>query len=200
VRTEEGKLYILVAIDRTCKFAYAELHEEANKMVAAQVLRNVIAAVPYKLHPVLTANGLQFTNRKLDIYAFHHIFERVYQEYSIAHRLTKPNHPWTNGQVERMNCTLTDATVKTSHYQTHDRLKAHLQAFLMAYNFAKRLKTLHGLTPYEYICKCWQKEPERFTVNPCHHTLRLNSLGARISMPVRRDHMHDAPAHEQVPL
>jgi hypothetical protein len=45
--------------------------------------------------------------------------------------------------------------------------------FLNAYNFAKRLKTLQGLTPYEYIAKCWQKEPERFTVNPCHHTLGL---------------------------
>jgi hypothetical protein len=28
-----------------------------------------------------------------------------------------------------------------------DRLKRHLHAFLMAYNFAKRLKTLKGLTP-----------------------------------------------------
>ncbi|HKY82468.1 MAG TPA: IS481 family transposase, partial [Sphingobium sp.] len=35
-------------------------------------------------------------------------------------------------------------------------------------NFAKRLKTLKGLTPYEFICKCWTKEPERFTSNPHH--------------------------------
>src|SRR5919206_3484527 len=27
VRTEEGKLHLFVAIDRVCKFAYAELHE-----------------------------------------------------------------------------------------------------------------------------------------------------------------------------
>jgi hypothetical protein len=27
VRTEEGKLYMLVAIDRVSKFAFAELHE-----------------------------------------------------------------------------------------------------------------------------------------------------------------------------
>jgi hypothetical protein len=54
-------------------------------------------------------------------------------------------------------------------------LKEHLQAFLMAYSFAKRLKTRKGLTPHEYICKCWQKEPERFTVDPCQHTLGLNT-------------------------
>jgi transposase-like protein len=35
VRTEEGKLCLFVATDRTCKVAYAELHEEANKMIAA---------------------------------------------------------------------------------------------------------------------------------------------------------------------
>lgn len=35
VRTEAGKLYLFVAIDRTSKFAYAELHEHAGKMEAA---------------------------------------------------------------------------------------------------------------------------------------------------------------------
>jgi hypothetical protein len=39
VRTEEGRLSLSVAIDRTGKFAYAELHPEALKTVAAQLLR-----------------------------------------------------------------------------------------------------------------------------------------------------------------
>ncbi|GEP58918.1 hypothetical protein RSO01_60840 [Reyranella soli] len=30
----------------------------------------------------------------------------------IDHRLTKPKRPWTNGQVERINRTIKDATVK----------------------------------------------------------------------------------------
>jgi hypothetical protein len=64
--------------------------------------------------------------------------------------------------------------MKKHYYETHDHLKAHLHAFLMAYNFAKRFKTLKGLTPYEHICKCWQQEPERFTTNPYHYTLGLN--------------------------
>lgn len=40
--------------------------------------------------------------------------------YDIDHRLTKPKHPWTNGQVERMNRTIKDAAVKRFHYETHD--------------------------------------------------------------------------------
>jgi transposase-like protein len=175
VRTEEGQLYLFVAIDRTSKFADAELHTEAIKTVAAPFLRNLIAIVPDKRHTVLTDNGIQFTNRKQDKYAFTHIFARVCEEHAIAHRLTKTNHPWTNGQVERMNRTLKEATVQKYYYQTHQHLKEHLHAFLMAYNFAKRLKTLRGLTPYEYICQCWHKEPDRFTINPYRHTLGLNT-------------------------
>jgi hypothetical protein len=45
---------------------------------------------------------------------------------------------------------------------------------LMAYNFAKRLKTLRGLTPYQFICQSWQKSPLKFTINPFHHTVGLN--------------------------
>ena len=61
VRTEEGKLHLFVAIDRTSKFAFVELHEKATTKVAAEFLRHLIAAVPYKIHTVLTDNGIHFT-------------------------------------------------------------------------------------------------------------------------------------------
>jgi hypothetical protein len=43
-------------------------------------------------------------------------------------------------------------------------MRTHLKAFLDAYNFAKRLKTIKGLTPFEYICKLWTEQPQRFNV------------------------------------
>jgi hypothetical protein len=52
-----------------------------------------------------------------------------------------------------MNRTIKDATVKRYFYATHDPLRHHLPDFLDAYNFARRLKTLSGLTPDEFICK-----------------------------------------------
>ena len=151
VQTAEGKLYLFVGIDRTSKFAYVELHQKAGKLAAAAFLRNLIAAVPYRLHIVLTDNGIQFTNHERHVYAFEHIFDRVCREHQIDHRLTKIRHPWTNGQVERMNRTIKETTVKRYHYGSHDELKAPIQIFLMAYNFDKRLKTPKGLTSYEYI-------------------------------------------------
>jgi transposase-like protein len=58
VQTAEGKLRLFVAIDRTSKFAFVELQREAGKATAAQFLRNLIAAVPYAIHTVLTDNVL----------------------------------------------------------------------------------------------------------------------------------------------
>jgi hypothetical protein len=54
-------------------------------------------------------------------------------------------------------------------------LENHLAAFLDAYNFAKRLKTLKGLTPYEVICAAWTKEPNRFRFDPTQHMAGLNN-------------------------
>jgi hypothetical protein len=102
-------------------------------------------------------------------------FDRLCFVHGIEHRLTKPNHPWTNGQVERMNRTIKDATVKRYFYDTHNQLKAHLTDFLRAYNFARRLKTLKGLTPYEYLCKLWTQTPGTFTLNPIHQMPGLNN-------------------------
>ena len=128
VQTAEGKLRLFVAVDRTSKFAFARLVASAGKMEAAQFLRDLIEAVPYRIHTLLTDNGVQFTARKQDIWDSQHIFDRVCDEYGIEHRLTKANHPWTNGQVERINRTLKDATVKRYHYDSHAQLKKCLVA------------------------------------------------------------------------
>lgn len=180
MRTEEGKLYLFVAIDRTSKFAFVQLHEQADRPTAVSFLEALIEAVPYRLHTILTDNGIQFAdlprNRGSWTARYRiHRFDQICRENGIEHRLTKPSHPWTNGQVERKNRTLKEATVKRYHYGTHTQLKEHLYAFLMAYNFAKRLKTLRGLTPYEYICKIWTTQPKRFRLNPLHHTVGLNT-------------------------
>ena len=48
VHTEEGKRYLFVAIDRTSKVSFAELHPRATKMLAAEFLCRALAALPYK--------------------------------------------------------------------------------------------------------------------------------------------------------
>ena len=174
VRTAEGKLHLFVAVDRTSKLAFAKLEEKANIYTASDFLRALIEAVPYHIHTVLTDNGVQFCdapkNRSGPTATWRvHRFDRVCREHGIEHRLTKPNHPWTNGQVERMDRTLKDATVKRYHYDSHDQLRAHLALFVDAYNHARRLKTLRGLTPHGFVCQAWTREPDRFRLDPSHH-------------------------------
>ncbi|PTS87340.1 IS481 family transposase [Sphingomonas sp. HMWF008] len=180
VRTAEGKLHLYVAIDRTSKFAFVQLVTKANRVTASAFLVALIAAVPYKIHTVLTDNGIQFTfpPRYADGATatwITHMFDMRCDENRIEHRLTKIKHPWTNGQVERMNRTIKEATVKRFHYDSHAQLTAHLNDFIDAYNFGRRLKTLKGLTPFEYICKIWTSEPDRFTLNPTHQMPGLNT-------------------------
>ena len=74
-----------------------------------------------------------------------------------------------------MNRTLKATTVTHYHYETHDQLRTHLADFVTASNFGRRLKTLKGLSPHEYICKTWTKEPDRFTLDPIHQVPGLNS-------------------------
>ena len=179
VRTDESKLYLFVAIDRTSKFVVAKLFNRATTESAKVFLQTVIATVPYQIHTVLTDNGIQFAdlpkNRNGMTATFRgHPFDRVCFANSIEHRLTKPNHPWTNGQVERMNRTIKEATVNRYFYQNQEQLEQHLDAFISAYNFAKRLKTLNGFTPYQFIVKSWAENPQLFHTDPSHLNLGLD--------------------------
>jgi transposase InsO family protein len=105
--------------------------------------------VPYPIHTILTDNGIRFAKQPRNrntAWSRQMRFDMICEAHDIEHRLTKPNHPWTNGQVERMNRTIKEATVKRFHYESHDQLRMHLADFMAAYNFACRLKTLSGLT------------------------------------------------------
>ncbi|MBC4017710.1 integrase core domain-containing protein [Siccirubricoccus deserti] len=152
----------------------------------------------YGINPKTVANGTPFTEpggggwtpediRQMPARSepfLCHAFEFACAELNIEHRLTKPRHPWTNGKVERMNRTIKDATVKRFHYQSRDQLRQHLADFVAAYNFARRLKTLRGLTPCEAICNAWTEELSRFIHDPHHQIPGPN----RIKLITHRKH------------
>jgi transposase InsO family protein len=176
LRLSEGKLFMFLAIDRVSKFTHVAFYDANTKLNGAAFLREVVAAFPYKLHTVLTDNGTAFADlpknrgRHPEIEAIFggHVFDRVCDEHGIAHKLTKPYHPWTNGQAERMNRTVKEATVKAFHYPDLEALKAHVLAFVVAYNFAKHLKALRWRTPFQAVCDAWKVDPSAFKSDPRH--------------------------------
>ena len=174
VRSAEGKQHLFLAIDRVTKFTYVEFHSRATMATGAAFLQGAIQAFPYRVHTVLTDNGTAFTdqpryrNGPTATLLGGHPFERVCRAHGIKHKLTRPYHPWTNGQAERMNRTVKDATVKTYHYATAADLQTHVGAFVAAYNFAKHLKALRWRTPFQAICDARATDPRPFRINPHH--------------------------------
>ncbi len=177
LRYEGGKGFLYVAVDRTSKLVFARIYRKATKLAAAAFLKVLVRNVPYRIHTVLTDNGVQFVQlqRGQSRGWLVHIFERVCQENGIEHRLTKPYHPWTNGQAERMVRTIKEATVKSFHYASIQELRRHVSDWLIAYNFAKQLKALKFRTPYEAIEELWKSKPDGFNVKPNHHMLGPNT-------------------------
>ena len=176
LRLSEGRLFMFLAIDRVSKFAHVAFFDANTKLNGAAFLRQVVAAFPYRLHTVLTDNGMAFADlprnrgRHPELEAFFggQVSDRVCREHGIEHRLTKPYHPWTNGQAERMNRTVKDATIKAFHYPDLDALKAHILAFVAAYNFAKHFKALRWRTPFQAVRDAWTKDPSIFRIDPHH--------------------------------
>src|ERR687893_1276566 len=176
LRLAEGKLLMFLAIDRVSKFAHLAFLDANTKLNGAAFLREVVAAFPYAIHTVLTDDGMAFADlprnrgRHPEIEAIFggHIFDRVCDEHGIEHKPTKPYHPWTNGQAERMNRTVKDATVKAFHYPDLEALQAHVLTFVTAYDFAKHLKALRWRTPFQAVCDAWKADPAPFKVDPRH--------------------------------
>jgi len=93
-----------------------------------------------------------------------------------VHKTTQVNHPFTNGQVERMNRTIKEMTIYKYYYENGVTLDKHLLAFLDAYNLGKRLKALKGYMPMEasleYCRNCLNWSEDKIA----HYTLRPYSV------------------------
>ena len=86
------------------------------RRTAGDFLRRLIAAVPYKVHTVLTDNGTHFTDTARQYRVgrarhqgaliagepvWAHAFEYACAQNDIDHRLTKPKHPWTTDVIDK---------------------------------------------------------------------------------------------------
>ena len=157
--------------------AVARLYQNQTIENSAKFLKEVIELFPYKIHRILTDNGAQFTYELLLKHLRpknFHPFDLLCKKHAIKHKLTKFRHPWTNGQVERINRTIKDATTKTYHYDSINQFEKHLQEFILVYNFAKRLKSLKFKTPFEFLAEKFKNNPTLFYQNPDHYSRGLN--------------------------
>jgi transposase-like protein len=148
LRLAEGKLFIFLAIDRVSKFTKVAFLDANTKMNGASFLREVVEVFPYAIHAVLTDNGMAFADLpQTGMGQRDAILAPTSSTASAASTASSTASPgpitlWTNGQAERMNRTVKNATIKAFHYPDLDALRAHVLAFVQAHNFAKHLTAL----------------------------------------------------------
>lgn len=167
------KLQLFVAIERQTKFVYVEIQENATIKTAEAFLENLIEVYPFKIHTILTDNGAQFTYYSKETKK-EHPFDVICRGNDIKHRTTKIFTPQTNGLVERFNRTIKEQTIMKYFYEEVEHLREHLAQFVLAYNYAKKLKGLNYVTPYEKLVSIYNQTPEYFKADPTHLLMKPN--------------------------
>lgn len=175
----KDKWYLFVAIDRSTRFVYVELHDNKRMETAAEFLTQALTQYPFKIVKILTDNGIEFSynllvDAKKPKNGRVHPFAKVCTDHQIEHRTTLVKHPWTNGMVEAMNKKIKANTVKRFHYDHVDRLKEHLYHYILNYNFNLKLRAIGRVTPFDAILYYYQKMPDIFIINPNHLIVGLN--------------------------
>ncbi|RZO35581.1 MAG: IS481 family transposase [Rhodospirillaceae bacterium] len=156
VRTGDGIVNIYVAFDRVSRIAFAELHSGASSEQVAKFLSNLVDAVPYRVYGTLTNDSQIFIGRP---------YRQVRIRHGIDHQFLSPEDPWDIRQTASAKL-VGESGFRKPHYDDLEHLRSHFFEFFDTYNFTRRLKSLSGNTPYEFICKCWQSDPSAFREDP----------------------------------
>lgn len=162
---ERCKSYAFVAIDRATRYVYLEIHRKRDAVTAAGFLKRFLAHFPHPVHTLLTDNGSEFTDRfAVDMKgkpegrpSGGHPFDRLCAAHGIAHRLTRPFRPQTNGLVERFNRRINEAMAREPKRGiAHRRFASQtdrddfLRRFVDNYN-RTRLKCLDYRSPLQAL-------------------------------------------------
>jgi len=83
-------------------------------------------------------------------------------------RKTRFFSPWTNGQAERFNRTLKEATMQRFAYERWEQACEHVEQYLIACNMSRKLRGLGRKTPMEKALEWFRKDAKRFKVDPRH--------------------------------
>ena len=121
-------------------------------------------------------------NRGLDISAIP-IYSSTIESYLRAIKVYDMTYRRHRGHDDSCNVTF---RIQIGSYDTTGAFnwRRHLDLFVDTYNHDRRLKTLKGLTPAQFIWKKWQEKPEIFYEEPCHLTSGLYRMRLFVGLDV----------------
>lgn len=154
------------------------IYDRQTVVNSVDFLHSLVKACPFRIHTILTDNGVQLVYTKNTLKrgkgpGKRHPFDLLCSQYGIQHRRTQPYRPQTNGQVERCNRTLKEATLHVYPYANKEQMQSPINDFIIAYNGSKKLSAINRNTPMQECVKWWTKHPKLFRINPDHLSLGL---------------------------
>lgn len=139
------KRYIVTAIDKETKFAFAYAYTAHSSSTTADFMGMLTKVLPIPLTHLQTDNGSEFA----------HHFDIYLEKANIVHFHTYPRSPKMNAEIERFNRTLSDAFISRNRMLLAydlDEFNKRLIDWLLWYNTRRPHWSLGLVSPLRYIC------------------------------------------------
>jgi transposase InsO family protein len=166
---EPSRRYLFVAIDRATRWVFIDIYNSKTAANARRFLRDLERACPIRIRTMLTDNGKEFTDRLFGLRkraaTGRHEFDRLCTELEIEHRLSPPQHPQTNGMVERFNGRIEDV-LQSHHFRSGEELETTLHRYVWLYNQQLPQSALHSKAPLQAMKDWYKIKPELFKTQP----------------------------------
>jgi transposase InsO family protein len=148
----------------------------------------------------LTDNGLVFTSR---MQRGMNSYELLLQSMGIEQKNSRPNHPQTQGKIERFHQTLKKWLAAKAKPKTLQELQALLDQFADVYNNHRPHRSLHGKTPSQAYQARPKAQPRNDPIFGHHRTLKskVDKAGkVSIRMGARMRHVGVGREHSGKPV
>ena len=153
------KFYLLTAVDRLSRVAFARLYTSHGSCAAADFLKRLVLLVGNTDFACVPDNGSEFLGN----------FEMAAKELGITLAYARPNTPKDKPQVERFNRTVREEFIEMGNaYLAVDEFNRRLTRWLIDYNFNRPHQSLKYLTPLEWVVKYYPRVLPMYPV----HTIR----------------------------
>jgi len=138
------KRYVLTAIDKYAKIAYARMYCNHSSLSAKDFLERLSYLLNGKFENIQTDNGSEFLE----------YFETACNQLKVPHYFSRVNTPKDNPVCERFNRTLQEEFIALGNMTTDINVfNRKLTEWLIEYNFKRPHQSLDYLTPIEFAQK-----------------------------------------------
>jgi len=147
------KKYILTAIDKYGKLAFARMYNNHSSLSAKDFLLRLNYLLDNKVENIQTDNGSEFMKH----------FDKACHNLNIQHYFSRVRTPKDNAVCERFNRTLQEEFISLGNMTTDTEIfNRKLTEWLIEYNFDRPHQSLDYLTPIEFNQK-YMKVSERWS-------------------------------------